>query len=112
MMLLEDVPPTILAKVPEAVGCRVLVLQEGDDPERDFPQAGRHGLLTHLDDCWQEPFAWVRVVTVMGCRLFVAGLARNYKTGNHAVVVPDAGWVDERLRLVLALEGVEASPGG
>jgi len=112
-MLLEKVPQEILAKVPEAVGCRALVLQEGDDPERDFPVAGRHGLLSHLDDCWQQPFSWVRVVTVCGSRIFVARLAKSYQKGEYAVVIPaDASWVDERLRLVLGVEAEDASPGG
>ena len=108
MMMLEQVPLNILALIPEASGCRVLVLQEGDDPERDFPQAGRYGLLTHLDDCWQEPFAWVRIVTVMGCRLFVAQLAKCYEKEKYMVVVPDSEWVDERLRLTLKIEAEDA----
>lgn len=108
MMLLEEVPLNILALIPEASGCHVLVLQEGDDPERDFPQAGKFGLLTHLDDCWQEPFAWVRIVTVMGCRLFVAQLAKCYEKGKYMVVVPDSEWVDERLRLTLKIEADDA----
>lgn len=112
MMLLDTLPQTILEKVPEAAGGRALVLQEGDDPERDFPQAGRYGLMSHLDDCWQEPFAWVRVITIRGSRMFVARLARNYRKGTHAVVVPDAPWVDSRLRLVLEMEGEEAGAEG
>jgi len=72
---------------------------------RDFPMAGRQGLLTHLDDCWQEPFAWVRMVTVGSCRVYVAKLAKSYSKGDHVVIVPtDAQWVDERLRLVLSIE--------
>jgi hypothetical protein len=107
MMLFEEVPLGISTMVPEAAGCRVLVLQEGDDPALDFPQAGKYGLLTHLDDCWQEPFAWVRVVTVRECRLFVAQLVKSYEKGKHVVVVPDAEWVDERLLLVLRMEAEE-----
>ena len=41
-------------------GGAVLVLEQGDDVERGVPQAGRYGLLTHLDAPWQEPFVWIR----------------------------------------------------
>jgi hypothetical protein len=112
MMILEKVPAAILAQVPLSSDCRVLVLQEEDDPQRDFPQAGRYGLLTHLDDSWQQPFSWVRLVTVRGCRLFVARLAKSYRKGDYVLVVPDTDWVDSRLRLVLDLEAKEASVGG
>lgn len=86
-------------------GGTVLVLEQGDDVERGVPQAGRFGLLTHLDDCWQEPFAWVRSVRENGGRLFVARLA--YGQAPVAIVVPDAEWLDCRLRLVLDLEAEE-----
>ena len=89
-------------------GC-VLVLEEGDDVERDVPQAGRHGLLTHLDDAWQEPFERVLSVRENGCRVFVARLA--YGRRPVAVVAPDEPWLDSRLRLVLGVEAEEASPG-
>lgn len=88
----------------------VLVVEEGDDPERDFPLAGRFGLLTHLDDCWQEPFAWVRSVREDGGRVFVARLA--YGRQPVVVVAQDAPWLDGRLRLVLDVEAVEAPPKG
>lgn len=90
-------------------GGAVVVLEQGDDVERGVPQAGRFGLLTHLDDCWQEPFAWVRSVRENGCRLFVARLA--YGRRPVAVVVPDEEWLDSRLRLVLSVEAEEASEG-
>ena len=84
-------------------GGTVLVLEQGDDVERGVPQAGRFGLLTHLDDHWQEPFAWVRSVREDGGLFFVARLA--YGRRPVVVVVPDAPWVDERLLLVLRVEG-------
>jgi hypothetical protein len=109
MIELEKVPLPIQAMVPEIAGCRVLVLQEGDDLVLDFPVAGRFGLLSHLDDPWQEPFSWVRVATVRGMRMFVARLARSYRPGDYALVVPmDAEWLDERLRLVLGVEAEDA----
>lgn len=110
-MFLEKVPTAIMTLVPDTSGCHVLVLQEGDDPESDFPQAGKYGLLTHLDDCWQEPYVWVRLVTVRGCRLFVALLARSYSPEKHIVIVPDSDWVDERLRLVLRVEAEDSAKG-
>lgn len=88
----------------------VLVLEEGDDVERDVPQAGRYGLLTHLDDCWQEPFERVLWVRENGRRVFVARLAASRVP--TVVVAADADWLDERLRLVLDVEGEEGSPGG
>ena len=112
MMQLDEVPLSIQAMVPEVAGCRLLVLEEGDDLVLDFPVGGRYGLLSHLDDPWQEPFAWVRVTTVRGCRMFVARIAKSYRKGDYALVVPDADWVDERLRLVLGVEAEEAVPGG
>lgn len=85
----------------------VVVLEEGDDIEKSVPQAGRHGLMTHMDDPWQEPFAFVHFVIEGGRRVFEARLAY----GKHPVtiVVADAPWLDSRLRLVLDLE---ASPDG
>lgn len=90
-------------------GGTVVVLEEGDDVERGVPQAGRYGLLTHLDDPWQEPFTWVRSVRENGDRLFVARLA--YGRNPVAIVAPDAAWLDSRLRLVLDLEAEDASLG-
>lgn len=87
----------------------VVVLEEGDDVERGVPQAGRHGLLTHLDDAWQEPFAWVRAVLENGIRVFVARLA--YGKRPVEVVAPDAPWLDSRVRLVLDLEAEVAASG-
>lgn len=108
----------VAAMVPEPVlrlarslagdGC-VLVLEEGDDVERDVPQAGRHGLLTHLDDCWQEPFERVLWVRENGRRVFVARLAACRVP--TVVVAADAVWLDERLRLVLDVEGEEGCSG-
>lgn len=90
-------------------GGLVVVLEEGDDIERNVPQAGRHGLLTHLDDAWQEPFSFVGFVVEDGRRVFEARLA--YGRQPVTVVVPDAPWLDDRLRLLLDLEA-EPSPGG
>ena len=90
-------------------GC-VLLLEEGDDVERDVPQAGRYGLLTHLDDCWQEPFERVLWVRENGARFFVARLAASRVP--TVVVVADAEWLDERLRLVLDVEGEEGFSEG
>ena len=83
----------------------VLVLEEGDDVERDIPQAGPFGLMTHLDDAWQEPFSYVRYVTEGKRRVYEARLA--YGEVPTIVVVPDETWVDDRLLLVLQVEGEE-----
>jgi hypothetical protein len=109
----------LVGKVPELAlrlakdladgGC-VLVLEEGDNVERDVPQAGRYGLLTYLDDCWQEPFERVLWVRETGARFFVARLAASRVP--TVVVVADAEWLDERLRLVLDVEGEEGFSEG
>lgn len=83
----------------------VLVLEEGDDVERDVPQAGPYGLMSHIDDAWQEPFSYVRYVTEGERRVYEARLA--YGDVPTIVVVPDAPWVDGRLLLVLRVEGEE-----
>lgn len=91
-------------------GGTILVLEKGDDVEKGVPQAGRYGLLTHLDDCWQEPFSRVLVVRVRenGRRIFVAALAYGEPL---AVVAPDEPWLDGRLRLVLGVEAEEVAGG-
>lgn len=106
----ERIPALALQRARELSGggC-VLVLEEGDDVERDLPQAGRYGLLTHLDDPLQEPFAFVRFVREGARRVFEAQLATD---PGCLVVVPEEPWVDERLLLVLSVEGVEVPPGG
>lgn len=90
-------------------GGMVVVIEEGDDIEKNVPQAGRHGIMTNLDNPWQEPFAFVRFVVEDGRRVFEARLA--YGKRPVTVVVPDAAWLDSRLRLVLDLEGEETSIG-
>lgn len=103
--------PEVALRVAKELPCggTVLVLEQGDDVERGVPQAGRFGLLTHLDDPWQEPFAWVRSVQENGSRLFVARLA--YGRDPVAIVAADEAWLDKRLRLLLDVEAVEETPG-
>ena len=50
------------AKQLQAESVAVVVMEEGDDVRRDFRMAGRHGLLTYLDDHYQAPFEYVRYV--------------------------------------------------
>lgn len=111
-------PEPLRGRVPEEAlrraealpaGGVVVVLEQGDDVERDVPQAGRHGLMTHLDDSWQQPFAWVQAVPENCSRVFVAALA--YGRRPVVVVAPDAPWLDGRLRLVLDLEAGETEAG-
>jgi len=104
------IPALALQRAREMAGAGcVLVLEEGDDVERDVPQAGRYGLLTHLDDPWQEPFAFVRYVHEEGKRVFEALLATDSRL---LVIVPEEQWVDDRLLLVLRVEGEEEPSGG
>jgi hypothetical protein len=83
----------------------VVFVEQGDDVERNMPQAGRYGLLTHLDSHDQQPFASVRSVVEDGQRLFLAQLA--YGKRPVTVVAPDLPWLDRRLRLVLDVEAEE-----
>jgi hypothetical protein len=90
-------------------GVTVVVLEQGDDVRRDFRMAGRYGLLTYLDDHYQQPFEYVRFVREGGRRIFEALLAPS---GRFLLVAPDEDWVDERLLVVLDVEGEQALPGG
>src|SRR6266567_8377293 len=105
-----SIPELAIRRMHE-LGGSVLVLQEGDDIERSVPQAGRYGLLTHLDDEDQAPFEWVSYVFEGGKRVFEAQLNTRGKR-QVVVIVPDEKWVDERLAVVLDVEGEEASPEG
>jgi len=111
---------TLRGRVPEVAlrravemrgeGIFVVAVEEGDDVGRDFPQAGRYGLLTYLDDHYQAPFLYVRFVHEGGRRVFEALLAPS---GKFLLVVPEEDWVDDRLLVVLDVEGEEqASPEG
>ena len=104
-----SIPELAIRRMHE-LGGSVLVLQEGDDIEK-IPQAGRYGLLTHLDDEWQAPFDWVAIDHEDGKRVFVAQLNTRGKR-QVVVIVPDEKWVDDRLAVVLDVEGEEASPEG
>ena len=87
----------------------VLVLERGDDVRRDFRMVGRYGLLTYLDDHYQAPFEYVRYVVEDRRRIFVALLA---PTGRYLLVVPEEEWVDDRLLVVLDVEGEELLASG
>jgi len=114
MIVIANYEGSLAGKVPELALRRaadfsgkgiILVLEEGDDVERDFPQAGRYGLLTHIDDAWQEPFSYVRYVTEGERRIYEARLA--YSEVPTVVIIPDLPGVDDRLLLVLRVEGEE-----
>lgn len=116
MVVIARYEGTLAGRVPELALRRaaefsgkglVLVLEEGDDVERDVPQAGPYGLMTHLDDAWQEPFSYVRYVFEGERRVYEALLA--YVNVPTLVVVPEAPWVDDRLLLVLQVDGEEGT---
>lgn len=90
-------------------GVSVLVLEKGDDVHRDFLLTGRYGLLTYLDDHYQAPFEYVHYVMEDGRRVYEALLLPSRK---YLLVAPDEVWVDERLRIVLEVEGEEVWPSG
>lgn len=90
-------------------GVTVLVLERGDDVLRNFRMVGRYGLLTYLDDHYQAPFGYVRYVVVGRTRIFVALLAPS---GRYLLVVPEEDWVDDRLLVVLDVEGEELLASG
>jgi len=85
-------------------GVAVVVVEEGDDVDLDYRWTGRFGLLTHLDDHYIAPFLFVRFVHEGGRRVFEALLAPE---GKYLLVVPDEEWVDDRLLVVLDVEGEE-----
>ena len=97
------------AKEMRGEGVTVVAVEPGDDVRRDFRFAGRYGLLTYLDDCYQAPFEYVRFVHEGGRRVFEALLATS---GKYLLVVPDEDWVDDRLRVVLDVEGEETASHG
>lgn len=81
---------------------RVAVLEEGDDIGRVPRELGRYGLLDVLDNPWRSYDA----VT-----LFAEGEARYYEMVItlqpgvlFTLIIPDAPWLDPRLRLVLEVE--------
>ena len=88
-------------------GVSVVIVEVWDHVDRDFRMAGRYGLLTYLDDHYQQPFEYVRFVYEGGRRVFEALLAPE---GNYLLVVPDEKWVDDRLLVVLDVEGEEQPP--
>lgn len=90
-------------------GVTVLVLERGDDVRRDFRMVGRYGLLTYLDDHYQAPFEYVRFVVEGERRVFLALLAPS---GRYMLVVPEEDWVDDRLLVVLDVEGEEFLDSG
>lgn len=93
----------------QAENVGVLVMEEGDDVRRDFRMVGRYGLLTYLDDHYQAPFEYVRYVVEGGRRVFEALLAPS---GRYVLVVPEEDWVDDRLLIVLDVEGEEIQAAG
>lgn len=89
----------------------VVVVEEGDDLERDFPVAGRFGLLSALDDLWGESqFESVRFVRENGVRVYAAVL-RADDASTVTFVVPDAPWLDDRLSLLLRVDAPEEEEG-
>ncbi len=93
----------------QAENVGVVVMEEGDDVRRDFRMVGRYGLLTYLDDHYQAPFEYVRYVVEGGRRVFEALLAPS---GRYLLVVPEEDWVDDRLLVVLDVEGEEIQAAG
>lgn len=97
------------AKELRGSGVTVLVLEREDDVRRDFQMVGRYGLLTYLDDHYQAPFEYVRHVVEGERRVFLALLAPS---GRYLLVVPEEDWVDDRLLVVLDVEGEELLDSG
>lgn len=87
-------------------GVSVLVLEEGDDVCRNFRMVGRFGLLTYIDDHYQSPFEYVHYVLEKGRKVYEALLAPACK---YLLVAPDEKWLDDRLQVVLDVEGEEVS---
>ncbi|GFO57252.1 hypothetical protein GMSM_42590 [Geomonas sp. Red276] len=58
---------------------------------------------------YQAPFEYVRYVVEAGRRVFEALLAPS---GRYLLVVPEEDWVDDRLLIVLDVEGEEFLPQG
>lgn len=80
---------------PEIHG-HVVVLQEGDDPVRDFPEFGEAGLLTAVADGWPL-FDYVEGFDENGLLLFEA-VCHLDDERTVAAIIPDAPWLDPRLR--------------
>lgn len=86
----------------------IMVLEEGDLIERDFPILGEDGLDAILEGEWLSPFEHVSYVREKDRRIFEATIP----LGGDAMlvlIVPEAPWVDRRLLLVLDAEGQETA---
>lgn len=86
---------------------RLAVLEEGDDIGRVPRELGRYGLLEIIDNPWRS---------YDSITAFCEGEARFYEMvitlapgSLFTLIIPDAPWLDSRLRLVLEVEagGVE-----
>lgn len=86
----------------------ILVLQEGDDIAL-VPELGPDGLLEVIDSEWAS-YDYVEAFAEDGRTVFEMVIALD-NDRTLAVIVPDAPWVDSRLRLVLEVEtGGQVSP--
>lgn len=78
----------------------LIVIEEGDDIERDVPEAGEHGLLTFLDDDNIAPFEYVSYSIENGQKIFEAVMAID-SDKTIAFIIPESVPIDERLRVLL-----------
>lgn len=84
---------------PERHGC-IVVVEAGDDVERDFPEAGLRGLLSGLDgDC--PPFEYVFAYREGDASVFEAVVQIDDER-TLTLIIPDAPWLPPALRCRLA----------
>lgn len=84
----------------------IVVLEAGDDIEKDFPEFGPHGLASSPDDDWPAPYEYVFFTWENGIRIFEAAIPLAGEA-MLVMIVPDEPWLDERLRGALSAVAVK-----
>lgn len=88
------------------VHSRVALLEEGDDIGRVPRELGRYGLLDVLDNPWRS-YDSITIFHEGDRRYFEMVITLQQPDTLFYLLIPDAPWLDPRLRLVL---DVETSP--
>lgn len=84
------------------VHSRVALLEEGDDIGRVPRELGRYGLMEVLDNPWRS-YDSITIFTEGDSRYYEMVITLQSDTLLY-LLIPDASWLDSRLRLILDVE--------